>query len=175
MDESKYKKGHNDIKVESEVSKYYCNRFQTFTKDYQLKTSHEVINEHDIVSKYYYKDGYDLFSSTESGIYTLDGKRVYDLYPKIVESKDLTKGRNNIKQNTLYKVNSDPSFDITISDAIKQGEKKELETYITLNGVRVEAKPIGNGRYEVTLPDGSIKYISHDGYNLKPEYVRTHQ
>jgi len=51
-------------------------------------------------------------------------------------------------------------------------EKKEIENYTTLNGKRVQAKPISKGRYEITDKKGNIFYISHDGVKLKPEHVR---
>ena len=42
-----------------------------------------------------------------------------------------------------------------------------------LNNEPVQAKSIDKGRYEITLQDGSVKYIAHDGTELKPEYVRS--
>ena len=56
---------------------------------------------------------------------------------------------------------------------VLQGESKtKVNSEYLLNGKPVKAKPIGKGRYEVTTEKGNVYYISHDGVNLKPEYVR---
>lgn len=97
--------------------------------------------------------------------------------------KDITKGKNNIKENTqmTFKLpagvlasNKDMCKAVSeeITDPSRIYKPKTVVTTYTLNGAKVQAKPIGKGRYEIIDKDGNVSYISHDGFKLKPEYVR---
>lgn len=100
---------------------------------------------------------------------------------------ELTKGKFNLTKTEHYvdcRSFSNSSNDLrAVSEDMKismnkhylcgqeKQPKKFTESY-TLNGKPVQAKPVGKGRYEVTDEKGNVFYISHDGVNLKPEYVR---
>lgn len=97
--------------------------------------------------------------------------------------KDITKGKNNIKENTqmTFKLHarvlaSNKDMCKAVSEEIIDPSRiynpKTVVTTYTLNGAKVQAKPIGKGQYEIINKDGNVSYISHDGFKLKPEYVR---
>lgn len=88
----------------------------------------------------------------------------------VYEEKQLTKGKNNLVLHRTY--NAEGTKDSVGLSEFPQKTSLESET-MTLNGKKVQAKPIGKGRYEVTTEKGNVYYISHDGKILKPEYVRT--
>ena len=95
---------------------------------------------------------------------------------------ELTSGRYNLTKKETYI--DCRSFSLGTNDvrpvsepmeiSLRKGEKQPRKATVdyTLNGKQVQAKPIGKGRYEVTDAKGNVSYISHDGVNLKPEYVR---
>ena len=94
---------------------------------------------------------------------------------------ELVKGQNTLVQvqdveiedlwNIDYLFNG-KNFDT--ENLLKTAEKQKPvgEIKYLYNGEPVQAKSIGKGRYEITLQDGSVEYIAHDGTELKPEYVR---
>lgn len=175
IQECRFKKGHNNIEtIDGNNKSGKCNKLIHYDINYNPTSSSEVDNNN-IVRKFYYKDGYEIFSNngTKNGFYKTNGTKVYDNIPIIKNSKNLTKGKNNLQQISIYEVTPKTSdLKLTLEQAVKQGEKKKLKNYMTLNGKPVKAKPIGKGRYEVTTEKGNVYYISHDGVNLKPEYVR---
>ena len=85
------------------------------------------------------------------------------------EYKPLTNGKNNLEQVNEY---NSKGYVVGTELIERPDNLKVSKTAYTLNGKPVQAKPIGKGRYEVTTEKGNIYYISHDGVNLKPEYVR---
>lgn len=101
-----------------------------------------------------------------------NGKNEFNLY----QDKVLVKGKNTLVATHCYSGTDEIKNGILIQsgDVIPNDVKKLslTNTTYTLNGKKVQAKPIGKGRYEVTTEKGNIYYISHDGVNLKPEYVR---
>lgn len=101
-----------------------------------------------------------------------NGKNEFNLY----QDKVLVKGKNTLVATHCYSGTDEIKNGIFIQsgDVVPNDvEKLSLtNTTYTLNGKKVQAKPIGKGRYEVTTEKGNIYYISHDGVNLKPEYVR---
>ena len=101
-----------------------------------------------------------------------NGKDKFNLY----QDKVLVKGKNTLVATHCYSGTDEIKNGILIQsgDVIPNDVKKLslTNTTYTLNGKKVQAKPIGKGRYEVTTEKGNIYYISHDGVNLKPEYVR---
>lgn len=86
-----------------------------------------------------------------------NGKNEFNLY----QDKVLVKGKNTLVATHCYSGTDEDVKKLSLTN-----------TTYTLNGKKVQAKPIGKGRYEVTTEKGNIYYISHDGVNLKPEYVR---
>lgn len=110
------------------------------------------------------------------------GEVVTSVDSELWQSKNVTKGKNTIKETKKTNIKSRNgviSFAEGKLKAVSEGitvnknyhKETEAPTY-TLNGAKVQAKPIGKGRYEVIDKDGNVSYISHDGVNLKPEYVR---
>ena len=92
----------------------------------------------------------------------------------VYEHRTLTKGKNTIVSHKKYNAKlPENESGIPYNGLQKMPIKTDLETEtFTLNGKKVQAKPIGKGRYEVATEKGNIYYISHDGKILKPEYVR---
>lgn len=110
------------------------------------------------------------------------GEVVTNVDSELWQSKNVTKGQNTVKKTTKTKIKSRLGvlpWAENILNAVSEGitvnknfyKETEAPTY-TLNGAKVQAKPIGKGRYEVIDKDGNVSYISHDGVKLKPEYVR---
>ena len=176
IQELRFKNGHNVIEATSGRGNTMCSKFVDYDINYKPSRESEALDNNDVINKNYYKDGYYMFNNafTKAGYYKTNGDKVYSgSKPEVVETQDLTKGKNNLQQNTRYRVNpQNADLKLTIAEAVKQGKKEKLENYITLNGKYVQSKPIGKGRYEVTDKDGNIFYISHDGVKLDPEYVR---
>lgn len=94
---------------------------------------------------------------------------------------ELVKGQNTLVQVQDIEIagldlidyqNRGASFDIENLLKTAKEQKPVGEIKYLYNGEPVQAKSIGKGRYEITLQDGSVKYIAHDGTELKPEYVR---
>lgn len=92
----------------------------------------------------------------------------------VYEHRTLTKGKNTIVSHKKYNAKlPENESGIPYNGLQKMPIKTDLETEtFRLNGKKVQAKPIGKGRYEVATEKGNIYYISHDGKILKPEYVR---
>ena len=125
-------------------------------------------------------------------IYNKDGKEVAKLTRsedkhssiiRILEGNkiELVKGQNTLVQVQDIEIqgldmidyqNHGASFDIESLLKTAKEQKPIGEIRYLYNGEPVQAKSIGKGRYEITLQDGSVKYIAHDGKELKPEYVR---
>ena len=100
----------------------------------------------------------------------------------LYEEFPLTEGKYNLVRKTTTKhQNFDGSLRYDVQ-SVAAGEIPDqfrlVKNYGTttsdkyyLNGEEVKAKAIGGGRYEVTKSDGTVVYISHDGYMLNPDYV----
>ena len=141
-------------------------------------------------NEYEYRDTlYDTYNRHVEIIHTKFNKKGEATFDKIQQYKyeQVTKGKNNLLKVTRYDDGRTTSLGtqdllsvskphtISFESYYFNGEERKAhkvsESY-SLNGKSVQAKPIGKGRYEVTDKDGNVFYISHDGVNLKPEYVR---
>lgn len=168
MTQSKFSKGYAAsnyaLILEQKINSRGCadNKIEkldngmTYYADY--KTKHSVLKD---------KKGKIVASRDWS-----NGKNEFNLY----QDKVLVKGKNTLVATHCYSGTDEIKNGIFIQsgDVVPNDvEKLSLtNTTYTLNGKKVQAKPIGKGRYEVTTEKGNIYYISHDGVNLKPEYVR---
>ena len=145
--------------------------------------------------------GYDKLGNTIKTTDTYKTATIYDSENK--EIAKLTRNKDNYKsiarifngnkvelvkgQNTLVQVQDVEIEDLDMLDYLYHGKNFDTENLLKTaekqkpvgdikylyNGEPVQAKSIGKGRYEITLQDGSVKYIAHDGKELKPEYVRS--
>ena len=126
-------------------------------------------------------------------IYNKDNKEVAKLTQNEKTFKSVARIFNGNKvelvkgQNTLVQVQDVEIEDLWNIDYLFRGKNFDTENLLKTaekqkpigdmkylyNGEPVQAKSIGKGRYEITLQDGSVKYIAHDGTELKPEYVRS--
>ena len=139
-----------------------------------------------MVTRNYYKDGYteikevnynpktNTLDDVKLGVYKNNGKKLSDSLGLIsTKISNLVKGKNRIQKRETFRTDlATPDNNMTISEAAKKGKTEKVKTTMLLNGVPVNAKRIGKGRWEVTDGKGKVFYISHDGQNLKPEYVR---
>lgn len=156
-----------------------------YDQNYQKNNSAEISGR-DKVTRYYFKDGYqevkelnynpktDMSDDIELGVYKNNGKKLSDSLGLIsTKISNLVKGKNRIQKREAFRTDlATPDNNMTISEAAKKGKTEKVKTTMLLNGVPVNAKRIGKGRWEVTDGKGKVFYISHDGQNLKPEYVR---
>ena len=94
----------------------------------------------------------------------------YTLY----ENKTVITGKNILSIKNEYQTNEELYIweESQIPTSENSAFKLKSTSYF-LNNEPVQAKSIGKGRYEITLQDGSVKYIAHDGTELNPEYVRS--
>ncbi len=163
-----------------------------YSNDYKPQAIIKKENKN-AIWQFFYNDGYlemsgkgdlDCMKHSKAGLYNNQGKLIQNLnddnkgnlYYSNNKYKKLTSGKNNLCEKETYKIFIKESENSRMNHSIKevlQGESKtKVNSEYLLNGKPVKAKPIGKGRYEVTTEKGNVYYISHDGVNLKPEYVR---
>lgn len=162
-----------------------------YSRDYKPEATQTCKNGKTIW-RFFYNDGYLEMSGQgdtktihvdKSGLYNNQGKLIQDLnieaentYYNKVEYKQLTNGQNRLNEKETYQIHVDEFPHSRMSHSIKdvlQGKaKRKVSGEYQFNGKPVQAKPIGKGRYEVTTEQGKVYYISHDGVNLNPDYVR---
>lgn len=144
--------------------------------------------------------GYDKHGNTIRTTDTCKTATIYDSENKEIAKLTKNKDNNRYKarifngnkvelvkgQNTLVQAQDIEIESLSVMDYLYGGENFDTENLLKTakkqkpvgeikylyNGEPVQAKSIGKGRYEITLQDGSIKYIAHNGIKLKPEYVR---
>ncbi len=175
--EQRYKQGQNKIELIDDNNKIIrFNKSISYNRDYKELNAIEVNADGTTISKFYYEDGYLAYMDNykDGGIYSMNGKKIMGIHDTLTVTENLTQGKNVITKNDVYELDFEHPNKIktTVKEAIKKAKKQLVETYMTLNGKKVQAKPIGKGRYEVTDETGNVFYISHDGVKLKPEYVR---
>ena len=178
--ETWYQKDKNGVIPEGEVEPIGVKKATTYDKNYRREASGEKSRNNEIL-RYYYKDGYReyvyqgvLRDDSPFATYYNNGKKFCE-EEKVTTTKttNLTSGKNKIQRKDTYKTDlAFPDKDMTLAEAVKKGKTEKVSSKTTLNGIPANAKKIGKGRYEVTTEKGKVFYISHDGVNLKPEYVR---
>lgn len=97
IQELRFNKGRNIVETKNDNGETtHSSQFTNYDANYNPVNSQEAVSGNNVVSKFFFKDGYLMFDrvGNKDGYYKTNGNKVYDgICPKIVKTNDLTKGK----------------------------------------------------------------------------------